>query len=277
MIHADESETGIVGAVAGVVAHIGDADFPAQVIASVQSIVPFDSALFLGCVASHAPQLLHDGLDEREREVFYGAYLNGAYLLAPGYRAAQNVDVSGIRRLSEVFPGDIEDSQYFSIYWGQTGMIDELFMFVRLDMKRSTYLAMGRYGEADFFSDEDIRRLKIAEPVLRTAIQRNWRDQSFSADDIIKTDNGHEKYHRLLTEFGSEELTPREYDVCQLMLRGHSSKSGARELGISPETERIHRGRVFQKLGVTSQVETLAMFLQSISVGSLPSHLEKIS
>lgn len=277
MIHVDESETGIVGAAAEIVAHIGDADFPAQVIASVQSIVPFDSGLFLGCVASHAPQLLHDGLDERERGVFYEAYLNGAYLLAPGYRAAQNVDISGIRRLSEVFPGDIEDSQYFSIYWGQTGMIDELFMFVRLDMERSTYLAMGRYGEADFFSDEDVRRLKVVEPVFRLAMQRHWRDQSFSMDDGAKIDNGHERYHRLLTEFGSKELTPREYDVCQLMLRGHSSKSGARELGISPETERIHRGRVFQKLGVTSQVETLAMFLQSIAEGNPSDHLGKIA
>jgi len=272
MVHADESGSGAIEAIAEIVAHIGDADFPARVVSCVLSIVPFDSGLLLGSVASHAPQLLHDGLGEGERSAFYGAYMNGAYLLAPGYRAAQNADVSGIRRLSEVFPGDIGESQYFSVYWGQTGMIDELFLFVRIDSDRSTYLALGRYGGADPFSEEDIRRLKAVEPVLSAAIRRHWRDQSFNAVDDIRTTGGHERYHRLLTEFGQNELTPREYDVCQLMLRGHSSKSGARELGISPETERIHRGRVFQKLGVTSQVEVLALFLHSIAEGSLPNH-----
>ncbi len=249
---------------ASIIAHVGDADFPAHVIATVQSIAPFQSSLLMGCVKSRAPHLLHDGLGEDERTTFFGAYMGGAYLLAPGYRAAQDAAISGVRRLSEVFPGEMETSQYFSEYWGQTGMIDELFLFVRLDDGRSTFLALGRYEGSDPFSREDVRSLKITAPFIREAIKRHWRDRSFNTDDPIKPDSGHERVHRLLTEFGSENLTPREYDVCQLMLRGHSSKSGARELGISPETERIHRGRVFQKLGVASQVETLALFLRSL-------------
>ncbi len=258
---ANEIDSGV----AGIIAHIGDADFPARLTETVQSIVPFQSSLFMGCEKSRAPQLLHDGLGEDERAIFSGAYMGGAYLLAPGYRAAQDAAVSGVCRLSEVFPGEMETSQYFSVYWGQTGMIDELFLFVRLEDGRATYLALGRYEGAGLFSDEDIRHLEIAEPVFREAIRRHWRDRSFGVIEPVKPDSGHERVRRLLTEFGSGNLTPREYEVCQLMLHGHSSKSGARELGISPETERIHRGRVFQKLGVTSQVETLALFLQSLS------------
>lgn len=259
------SNSEIIAAASGVVAHVGDDDFAAAVIDAAGAIVPFESSLFMGCVEGRAPQLLFDGLGENEKAVFVGAYMGGAYLLAPGYRAAQNPDVSGVRHLSAVFPGEMETSQYFSEYWGQTGMIDELFLFTRLDDERATYLAMGRYEGSEVFSADDQERLTLAAPIIQEAIRRHWRDRAFGVEDEASTAQGHEKYHELLTGFGAAQLTPREYDVCQLMLHGHSSKSGARELGISPETERIHRGRVFQKLGVTSQVEILAMFLQTLA------------
>jgi len=261
----DKTVSEIIATAADVIAHVDDTAFPVRLIDKAHSLVPFESALFMGCVDSRAPQLLHDGLGENEREAFYGAYMGGAYLLAPGYRALQDASVSGVHRLSEVFPGDMETSQYFSEYWGQTGMIDEMFLFVRIDATRSCYLAMGRYSGSAHFSTDDVRCLSLAEPVFREAIRRHWRDRSFGANNAAKPDRGHTRYHKLLLDFGVDKLTPREYDVCQLMLRGHSSKSGARELGISPETERIHRGRVFQKLGVTSQVETLALYLQSLT------------
>ncbi len=181
MAHTDKSDLRIIKAAAGVIAYVGDMSFPAQAVAAVQSIVPFQSSLFMGCVKSRAPQLLHDGLGDAERAVFSGAYMGGAYLLAPGYRAAHDAAISGVRRLSEVFPGEMEASQYFSEYWGQTGMIDELFLFVRLEDGRAIYLALGRYEGAGPFSDEDIQRLEIAEPIFREAIKRHWRDRSFGA------------------------------------------------------------------------------------------------
>jgi len=255
----------IIETASGIIAHVGDDDFAAQVIETARSIVPFDSSLFMGCVDSRAPQLLHDGLGENERAAFFGAYMNGAYLLAPGYRAAQNPDVAGVRHLSVVFPGDMETSQYFSDYWGQTGMIDELFLFTRLEDGRATYLAMGRYEGAALYSEMDMACMATAAPVIQEAIRRHWRDRPFALEAEAVTDQGHEKYREILAAFGTDQLTRREYEVCQLMLHGHSSKSGARELGISPETERIHRGRVFQKLGATSQVDILSMFLQALA------------
>ena len=56
-----------------------------------------------------------------------------------------------------------------------------------------------------------------------------------------------------LATFGSDVLTAQEQRVVQLMLRGHSSKSCARELGISPTTERVHRRNIYAKLGISSQ------------------------
>jgi len=47
-------------------------------------------------------------------------------------------------------------------------------------------------------------------------------------------------------------LTPREFEVMQLVIRGMLNKQIAGELGTAEKTVKVHRGRVMQKLGVTS-------------------------
>jgi FixJ family two-component response regulator len=47
-------------------------------------------------------------------------------------------------------------------------------------------------------------------------------------------------------------LTPREFEVMQLVIRGMLNKQIAAELHIAEKTIKVHRGRVMQKLGVTS-------------------------
>lgn len=50
-------------------------------------------------------------------------------------------------------------------------------------------------------------------------------------------------------------LSARERQVTDLVVAGQSSKAVARTLGISPRTVELHRGHVFEKLGVKSVAE----------------------
>jgi FixJ family two-component response regulator len=50
-------------------------------------------------------------------------------------------------------------------------------------------------------------------------------------------------------------LTPREFEVMQLVITGMLNKQVAGELGISEKTVKAHRGRAMQKLGVVSVAE----------------------
>jgi two-component system response regulator FixJ len=52
-------------------------------------------------------------------------------------------------------------------------------------------------------------------------------------------------------------LTPRERDVLDGLVDGHSNKVVAYELGISPRTVEIHRANLMTKLGVASLSEAL--------------------
>jgi FixJ family two-component response regulator len=56
-----------------------------------------------------------------------------------------------------------------------------------------------------------------------------------------------------------DQLTPRERQVCALIVRGMLNKEVAWEIGISEKTVKIHRARLVRKLGVGSVAELSRM------------------
>ena len=54
-------------------------------------------------------------------------------------------------------------------------------------------------------------------------------------------------------------LTPREFEVMQLVITGMLNKQIAGDLGMSEKTLKVHRGRVMQKLGVASVAELVCL------------------
>jgi DNA-binding CsgD family transcriptional regulator len=62
--------------------------------------------------------------------------------------------------------------------------------------------------------------------------------------------------------FGQGVLSPREQMVVQLVLRGHSAASIARNLDIAEGTVKNHRKSVYAKLGISSQRELFSRFIQ---------------
>jgi FixJ family two-component response regulator len=54
-------------------------------------------------------------------------------------------------------------------------------------------------------------------------------------------------------------LTPREREVCELVVRGLRSKEIAEELGAAVKTVNIHRSRIMTKLGATTVVELVRL------------------
>jgi two-component system, LuxR family, response regulator FixJ len=61
---------------------------------------------------------------------------------------------------------------------------------------------------------------------------------------------------RLAPHFpGRDLLTPREFQVLELIANGASSKEAGRHLGISPRTIEVHRARVMEKLGAKNTID----------------------
>jgi len=54
-------------------------------------------------------------------------------------------------------------------------------------------------------------------------------------------------------------LTPREFEVMQLVITGKLNKQIAAELGTAEKTIKVHRGRVMKKLGIASVAELVRL------------------
>lgn len=70
---------------------------------------------------------------------------------------------------------------------------------------------------------------------------------------------------RLLERFAEgerEELSAREQEVLRLLVAGSSNKAIAAQLGLSENTVKTHLSHIFDKLGVQSRAEAVAVALQ---------------
>lgn len=56
-----------------------------------------------------------------------------------------------------------------------------------------------------------------------------------------------------------DSLTPREFEVMQILVTGMLNKQVAGELNVSEKTVKAHRGRVMHKLGITSVAELVRL------------------
>ena len=70
-------------------------------------------------------------------------------------------------------------------------------------------------------------------------------------------------------------LTPREFEVMQLVITGMLNKQIAGEIGRAEKTVKVHRGRVMQKLGITSVAELIKL-VQKAGIASAVIHKTKV-
>ena len=67
---------------------------------------------------------------------------------------------------------------------------------------------------------------------------------------------------KLAERLGTEELTPREFDVLEQIVHGRNNKDIATELNISEPTVKTHISRLLAKLGVTDRTQAVTSAIQ---------------
>ena len=67
---------------------------------------------------------------------------------------------------------------------------------------------------------------------------------------------------RLAERVGAQELTPREHDVLELIVRGKSNREIAAELEVSEATVKTHINSLLGKLGVTDRTQAATAAIQ---------------
>jgi DNA-binding CsgD family transcriptional regulator len=241
-----------------------DGDSVAEHLVSfICSTVSNNGTSLLAFHSDAPPEVLHHSLAPNRARHYLDRYLAGPYLLDPLYQMAMRKEKPSLCRFRDTQPDRFHSSEYYRQYVERTHLVDEMDFLLGVSETSALVMVCGRTEKR--FTRVELNRLRLVEPIVRAAMQRAWD----SRDDQGNHDDRNSGMHQRLTEcfenFGEYALTQREKEITQLLLRGHSSKSIARELGIAPGTVMVHKRNLFAKLGITSQYELFSSFIDALS------------
>lgn len=235
-----------------------DAHFPDALVAAIRTLVPVESVLIGLEQREQAPTLLYEtGIPRHYRERIIRRYYSRGYLLDPFCLAVERGLPAGFYHLAEVAPDNFFSSEYYKTYYLAAGAVEDCYYILDLSPEAKVSISLYNGLTATPFTADQLARLRALEPMVGDLGYRHWRP-SLQASPVR---SGGWHLPEAFQDFGRDWLTKREREVCHLLLRGHSAKSSARELAISPETIRMHRKNLYTKLGIGSQAELFALFI----------------
>jgi DNA-binding CsgD family transcriptional regulator len=243
-------------------------DFPPRLAEALGSLVRFDFSVMFAYRGDERPLDLFDNFGAARREVFVTIYQEGPYLLDPFYQACRDKVPAGLYRIRDLAPDRFYQSEYFRSYYVSTGLSEEIGFFVALPGEVRVVISLMRARNTQGFSEREMNRLREIEPFVLAAAGYHWDSLSarFSGNKIDPESEILERYlDYAFTNFGRSLLTTRECEVVSLVLRGHSSDSISKALGIAPGTVKIHRRNIYAKLGISSQAKLFSLFISALS------------
>jgi len=248
-----------------VISSIGSTAFTANLSTALKDIAPFDFMVVFGYLGSRKPLDLYDDFTPAKRKVHVEDYQEGPYLLDPYYNATTIPIESGLYRLSDLAPDRFYQGEYFRNYYSQTGLAEEVAYFINLPDSANVIVSLMRTKKV--FSAREMRELGKYQPVALSACQKHWPDLALNfrdPDDKVLVEGRARSLEFALHEFGKGLLTPREREVVEFTLKGHSAAAVGKILEISPGTVRIHRRNIYNKLRISSQGELFSGFIDTM-------------
>lgn len=251
-------------ALSGVIDGQGDA---IDMIAAAQHIVPFTAAF---CVVNRIDQppvyLCDTYLDGAPKEAVQ-RYIDSTYLLNPLYNAFLAGLEPGLHRMIDLTPDNWQtfDDQPEAVpareeeigfrTRGWPANLQELALTVDLPNGMMGEISLARPSELGGFPPQVVARIQPFHPLFATAFRHLWARKSGSAVTVNER-------RAPLEDFAVGILSPREAEIVQLILKGHSSLSISLKLRIALPTVKTHRKNAYAKLGINTQQQLLNAFLQ---------------
>ena len=188
------------------------------------------------------------------------------HVVRQGLVALLNV-VDGIEVVGEAADG-VEAIAQFSKCQPNVTLIDlrmprlcgvEVIQRIRMETPQARFIVLTTYD-----GDEDIFRA-LQAGARAYLLKGMTTDELVSTIRTVHAGRSHIPpaiAQRLAERVGTEELTPREFDVLEQIVRGKSNKEIATELDISEATVKTHINSLLGKLGVTDRTQAATAAIQ---------------
>lgn len=239
---------------------VGGEEFWPPFAAFLREHIHFDSWVIMIFQQDNPPLLVHEGDTTNIEDELFGQYIRTLYVDDPFYQFSMQNHALGVYRLDEIAPSDFRISEYFWNYFRSNVTVDEIQLLtpyvhgndnngvLSLSLGAKRHFSKHEYGLLVLMSVWLLPLIKLATRSTLSDIQ--IPEKQFSRSNVESK----------LRELTSPNLTTREIETALLLLSGQSTKGIAVHLGISPETVKVHRRNLYEKLGVTSQAEIFARY-----------------
>lgn len=245
---------------------VDEAPFLEHLAAALCALCPIESMMISLERQGQAPRLLYQqGIPRDHQDEIIHRYFSRGYQLDPFCLAVDKGLAEGFYSLAEIAPDDFFNSEYYKTYYLRSGGALESYYIVDLCPRSKISLCMFQGLSAGQFSDAQLAVQRSAHAVIRALLHRFGTTGGLDkvvGDQAFSQTRAHQQIEAAFMGFGGGLLTVREREIAHLILRGHSVKSTAQVLGISPETVRMHRKHVYTKLAINSQAELFALFIE---------------
>jgi DNA-binding CsgD family transcriptional regulator len=248
-----------------VIEGIGTESFPSLLAQALHETLPYEFTVIFGYAGHARPLDLFDDFTPKRRILHVEEYQEGPYLLDPFFLASLGPRDPGLWRLREIAPDRFYQGEYYRNYYAQTGLAEEIGYLIKINRKLNIVISLMRTEKR--FSSTEMRSLKKLWPVIDAACRKNW--QGLGLKETGESSNMERRIEQAFNSIGEGVLTPREREVVELTLRGHSADAIGKMLTISSGTVRIHRKNIYSKLRISSQGELFSEFISAI-LGSSP-------
>lgn len=194
------------------------------------------------------------------------AYLKGAYLLDPFFRANLEKPIEGCYTIEDLSERDFGKSEYYDTFFSVHGLSDEINLFIQSDGGACFAISLGREKGAPKFNDADRSALSDCKPFLHALVAqfRNSAKQSLNEADQVLRSSFHQGIKSAIERLGTSVLTHREKTIFDYLIRGYSVKATANRLHIMDGTVRMHRYNIYRKFDVRSQTEVFALVIEAL-------------
>jgi DNA-binding CsgD family transcriptional regulator len=266
-VNVDVSDLALHQRLGHLLSGIGSPRFWPSLAAFLNDAVPLDSWVSMVFRSGAPPVVLHQGHNNHAHHGLFSRYVRELYVLDPFYLFAQSFErpgapMAGLYRLNEVAPECFRDTEYFRHYFAQMVAADEVQFLLRLENHGVLSLSLGRRS---LFSEAELGRLCLYQPwilpLMRLGALAEDHQELHADAQSAYLPRAQISLEQRLRHRGTPKLTDREVQTALLLLAGHSSKGIAHEMGISPDTVKVHRRHLYEKLGVASQAGLFGLFM----------------
>ena len=250
---------------ARVVDSLGEPGFPKILTEAMRSVVPYEFTVIFAYYKDYKPLDVYDDFPKAKRRVMVDAYQEGPYLLDPFYLNSMAPLDSRLVRLRDLAPDRFYQSEYFRNYYKQTGLAEEIGFMV--DVGDNVSVVISAMREHKVFSAREFRDLKALFPFVAACARRHWKGliSRFADGPVPEGPSLTSLIEKAFQSVGGNLLTPRETEVVEYALKGHSAEATGKLLGIAPGTVRIHRRNIYGKLQISSQGELFSLFIATLA------------